>query len=208
MCGAGQPSGSRTLNTFFKAMISTNIRNIPLQFETDESLFSPRGIDRGTLAMLSVINPGTDDYILDLGCGYGVVGVWTAKLAGERNVVMCDSDPKAVEMSERNAALNNLDVEVIRSDGFDGLSMKDFTLILSNPPYHADFSIPKKFIEKGFNHLRIGGKMIMVTKRKEWYKNKFIAIFGGVNMRDIDGYHVFTGIKKTADYAKTGGRKG
>jgi 16S rRNA (guanine1207-N2)-methyltransferase len=69
MCGAGQPYGSRTLNTFFKAMISTNIRNIPLQFKTDKSLFSPRGIDRGTLVMLSVINPGADDYILDLGCG-------------------------------------------------------------------------------------------------------------------------------------------
>ncbi len=189
-------------------MISTNIRNIPLQFETDESLFSPRGIDRGTLAMLSVINIGTEDYILDLGCGYGVIGIWAAKLAGERNVVMCDSDPKAVEMSKRNAALNNLDIEVIQSDGVDGLSRKDFTLILSNPPYHADFAIPKKFIEKGFNHLRIGGRMIMVTKRKEWYKNKFIAIFGGVNIRDIGGYHVFTGIRKRTDYAKTGGRKG
>lgn len=62
---------------------------------------------------------------------------------------------------------------------FEFDSDKDFTLILSNTPYHNDFSIAKHFIKEGFRRIVIGGKMIMVTKRKDWYKNKFISIFGG-----------------------------
>ncbi|WP_408605614.1 methyltransferase [Bariatricus massiliensis] len=51
------------------------------------------------------------------------------------------------------------------SDGFRNVPDNDFTLILSNPPYHTDFSVPKHFIEVGFKKLVIGGKLIMVTKR-------------------------------------------
>ena len=65
----------------------------------------------------------------------------------------------------------------------------------------ADFSIPKHFIEKGFNRLRIGGKMYMVTKRKDWYKNKLSAIFGGVKIYEIDGYFVFCAEKRNSKYS-------
>jgi 16S rRNA (guanine1207-N2)-methyltransferase len=93
-------------------------------------------------------------------------------------------------------------VKTIQSDGFTNLDEKDFTLILCNPPYHTDFSVAKTFIEKGFNRLCIGGRMYMVTKRKEWYKNKLIAIFGGVQIWEINGYYVFMSIKKSRTYAK------
>lgn len=69
----------------------------------------------------------------------------------------------------------------------------DFTLILSNPPYHTDFSVPKHFIEIGFKKLVLGGKLIMVTKRLDWYKNKLTSIFGGVK---INGYYVFIAEKR------------
>jgi 16S rRNA (guanine1207-N2)-methyltransferase len=182
-------------------MITAEIKNIPLKFDTDPSLFSPNAIDRGTLAMLSVVDLAPQDTVLDLGCGYGAVGIWAGKITGGMNVVMSDINPLAVEFARKNAGLNQLDVEVVESDGFEKITRNDFTLILSNPPYHADFSVPKKFIEKGFNRLVIGGKMVMVTKRKEWYKNRFISIFGGVKIHEIDGYYVFVGIKKQRDYS-------
>lgn len=72
----------------------------------------------------------------------------------------------------------------------------DFTLILCNPPYHADFSVPKKFIEVGFRKLAMGGKLVMVTKRLDWYKNKLISVFGGVKVREIQGYYVFAAEKR------------
>jgi len=153
--------------------------------------------------MLSVVELTNNDKLLDLGCGYGVVGIYAAKLIGAQNIIMNDIDSKNIELSKINAEINEVGaVKIIQSDGFKNITETDFTQILSNPPYHADFSVPKHFIEKGFNRLKIGGKMFMVTKRKDWYKNKFIAIFGGVKIYEIDGYYVFCAEKRRKQYAK------
>ena len=152
--------------------------------------------------MLSATNLSADDKLLDLGCGYGVVGIYAAKLIGQQNVVMSDIDEKCIKLSKKNAERNNAaEVKIVLSDGFRSIDDKDFSLILSNPPYHADFSVPKHFIEKGFNRLKIGGEMLMVTKRKDWYKNKLAAIFGGVKVSEHDGYFVFCAEKRSISYA-------
>ena len=91
-------------------------------------------------------------------------------------------------------------------DALTNVPGSDFDIILSNPPYHTDFKVAKTFIEKGFNRLKIGGKMLMVTKRKDWYKNKLIAIFGGVKIYEEDGYFVFEAQKRSASYASKKGK--
>lgn len=183
-------------------MIKVKIKDIDMKFNTSEEVFSPRNIDQGTLAMLSQVEFSEDDKVLDLGCGYGIVGILSAKMIGGKNVVMTDVDSSAVNLSRKNAALNNVeDVKIYQSNGLKDMKEKDFTMILSNPPYHADFSVPKEFIEKGFNRLKVGGKMYMVTKRKEWYKNKLLSIFGGVKITEIDGYYVFMTEKRNSTYS-------
>lgn len=188
--------------------IRETIKGFDLVFETEDGAFSPHNVDKGTLAMLSVVDLNDSDRVLDLGCGYGVVGILAAKLVGTDNVVMIDKDELAVQLSEKNARLNDLDgLKIYKSDGFSDLKEKDFTLILSNPPYHTDFSVAKEFIEKGFNRLSIGGKMFMVTKRDLWYRNKLTSIFGGVKVWNIDGFFVFMAMKKGSTYAKMKGSK-
>ena len=183
-------------------MFIHTINNIQLKFETRNNVFSPNNADKGTLAMLSAVNFLPTDKLLDLGCGYGLVGIYAAKFIPQQNIVMSDIDKNCVELSEKNAGLNDVNnVRIILSNGFENISDNDFTLILSNPPYHADFSLPKRFIEKGFNRLTIGGKMFMVTKRKDWYKNKLTAIFGGVKVSQIDGYFVFCAEKRSFKYS-------
>lgn len=183
-------------------MITTEINGVPLRFETSPALFSPNGLDAGTRAMLACVSFSPEDKLLDLGCGYGAVGIYAAKLIGGGNVTMTDIDQSAVAAAERNARLNGVPgIRILQSDGFENLGDTGYTLILSNPPYHSDFSVAKHFIEKGFNRLALGGKMAMVTKRREWYKNKFISIFGGVSIREIDGYFVFTAEKRKEKYA-------
>jgi 16S rRNA (guanine1207-N2)-methyltransferase len=120
---------------------------------------------------------------------------------------MVDRDPLAVQLARENALLNKVSkVSVYESDGFTNMSELGFDIILSNPPYHADFSVPKAFIEKGFNRLVMGGRMYMVTKRDKWYKNKLIAIFGGTQITEIDGYYVFMAEKRSTQYARKRGR--
>jgi len=173
-----------------------------MKFYTSKEAFSPQNIDRGTLAMLSTVEFKKKGKVLDLGCGYGIVGILSAKIVGDSNVVMTDIDEGAVTLARENIALNDVEgIKVYQGDGFKNINEKDFTLILSNPPYHADFSVPKEFIEKGFNRLTLGGRMFMVTKRKDWYKNKFIAIFGGVKITEIDGYFIFMSEKKNSTYS-------
>ena len=119
---------------------------------------------------------------------------------------MSDVDANAVDAARANAGRNGVGgVKIVVSDGFDGVDDAGFDFILSNPPYQTDFAVAKKFIEKGFNRLKIGGRMVMVTKRLDWYRNKLKAIFGGVRVREIDGYYVFEAEKRSPRYANAPG---
>ena len=172
--------------------IKFTYKDIPMGFVTNCKVFSPRNVDVGTMAMLSHVEFSKGDKVLDLGCGYGVVGIVAAKLIGDSNVTMCDISYDAIALAKRNIELNDVqNVKVIQSNALEKIEDTDFTIILANPPYHVDFSVPKAFIEQGYRKLLNGGKMYMVTKRKEWYKNKFISVFGGVKIYECDGYYVF-----------------
>ncbi|MBP5492314.1 MAG: methyltransferase [Clostridiales bacterium] len=174
-----------------------------IRIKTDSSLFSPRGQDAGTRLMLSHVELKEGDKVLDLGCGVGIVGLWAARRIGGENVVLTDIDPKAVAISHENFEQNSINgATFVCGPDLSAVPDNDFTWILSNPPYHTDFSVAKAFIEKGFNRLKTGGCMVLVTKRKEWYKNKMIAIFGGVKIYEQDGYFVFISVKKSDKYAK------
>lgn len=176
--------------------------NQPLEIETTEGLFSPRGADAGTLSMVSAVELESGQKLLDLGCGAGLVGIAAAKVLGEENVWMTDVDPAAVRCAAENAKRNGVEnVHLCCGDTLDAVDASGFDWILSNPPYHADFSVAKKFIEKGFNRLKLGGKLVMVVKRELWYRNKLTAIFGGVRMQEIGGYFVFTAEKRSERYA-------
>jgi 16S rRNA (guanine1207-N2)-methyltransferase len=183
-------------------VIHAEVLGHAVRFETRPGLFSPASLDAGTLAMLGLARFDEDDKVLDLGCGYGLVGVTVALEIGPNRVWMLDVDPTAVACARRNLVLNGVaGAKVVESDGFRGLSEIGFTKILCNPPYHADFSVAKHVIEKGFNRLVVGGALWMVTKREAWYRNKLTAIFGGVRVHAADGYVVFEAVKKSANYA-------
>lgn len=165
--------------------------------ETGDYYFSPKGIDKGTLFMLSKVQVTKEDKVLDLGCGYGVVGIFVAKEIGGERVVMSDISEEALVLTNANLELNGLEhVRVVKSNGLKEIPDNDFTLILSNPPYHTDFSVAKAFIEDSYKRLEIGGKMIMVTKRLTWYRNKLTAVFGGVKVYEQNGYYVFVTEKR------------
>ncbi|KQW77629.1 methyltransferase [Devosia sp. Root413D1] len=185
-------------------MLVVTIGAVTLRLQTEPGLFSPQWADAGTLAMLSLITFDPKDKVLDLGCGYGLVGILAAHHVSPAQVLMVDNDPTAVAIARRNADANGVpNVTVGLSDGLRGTRESGFTKIISNPPYHVDFSVPKHFIEKGFNRLVLGGTMWMVTKRRDWYRNKLGAIFGGCRVNEIGGYYVFEATKLRSTYARS-----
>ncbi len=178
-------------------MIEQTVLGVKLTLETNDKIFSPHAVDTGTLAMLSEVSFSQEDKVLDLGCGCGVVGITAANLIGADRVVMCDIDEAAVEVSQKNAERNGVGgVKILRSDGLEAVDDEDFTIILSNPPYHTDFAVAKGFIENGYKKLALNGRMVMVTKRLDWYKNKLTSVFGGVRVVEKDGYFVFVSEKR------------
>ena len=178
-------------------MLEPVIKNVALKLNSDPAIFSPNAVDAGTLAMLSVVDFLPEDKVLDLGCGCGVVGILAAKFLGEERVVLCDISGMAVKVASENAGWNGVSgVSVRQSDAYENIPERDFTLILSNPPYHTDFAVAKEFLEGGYKRLVTGGRMVMVTKRLTWYKNKLTAVFGGVKVSEIEGYYVFTAEKR------------
>lgn len=177
-------------------MYQVTVGDVSLNLETNERIFSPAHADKGTLAMLSKVSFSPSDRVLDLGCGCGIVGIYACKLGAQ--VLMTDYAEDAVEIARQNCALNDCDCQVIQSDAFSNIDEVLFTKILSNPPYHTDFSVAKRFIEGAFRHLEVGGQLIMVTKRLDWYRNKLRTVFGGVQVSEVDGYYVFMAEKRSA----------
>lgn len=167
-----------------------------IELDTSPELFSPNAPDKGTLAMLANTEIKPTDKVLDLGCGCGIVGIYAAKLTGADKVTMTDVSETAAQIAKQNAVKNGFpEMTVLCGSAYENVTDSDFTLILSNPPYHTDFSVAKEFIEGGYKRLVTGGRMVMVTKRLDWYKNKLISVFGGVRVTEVDGYYIFTAEK-------------
>jgi 16S rRNA (guanine1207-N2)-methyltransferase len=179
-----------------------DICGVSLALATAPRLFSPRGLDAGSRFLLETVSLGEDERVCDLGCGYGPVGICVAKRIGAERVVMIDQDRAAVDLALANAAHNEVPgVTVIEADGFANVDEAGFTWILCNPPYHVDWAVPKRFIRKGFNRLRIGGKMALVVKRRDWYETQLKAVFGGSTCHERDGYHVLIAERRRAQWA-------
>lgn len=179
--------------------MNIELKGVEMEMLSAPGLFSPAHPDRGTLAMLSRVEFSPGQRVMDLGCGWGLVGVLAARICGAENVYMCDIDPAAVETARLNAAINGVPgVNICVSDGFKAVDTAGFDLILSNPPYQTDFSVAKAFIEKGFNRLKTGGWMHIVVKREKWYLNKMRAVFGGAVSRETDGYYVISAQRRAA----------
>ena len=184
-------------------MIEQTIGERLFRFNTADRLFSASHVDLGTLFLIRCLEIPPEGKLLDLGCGYGPIGLYMAAHAGPERVTMLDIDPSATRYARENAALNELDgIRFISGDGLSALPDAGYALIACHPPYHSDFSVAKSFIEKGFNRLTIGGEMYMVVRRELWYRNKLTAIFGGLKIYEQDGYFVLRAQKRSEKYAR------
>ena len=177
-------------------MLTINYQATSLQFETDAEVFSPRGLDLGTESMMEQLRTEDGQRVLDLGCGFGFVGIYLATQYPHDQVTMVDVDQNAVGLSKLNAKHNQVTPTILQSNGFEKLGDQTFDLILSNPPYHTDFAIAKEFIEDGHRHLAMGGHLYMVTKRRKWYENKIRSTFGNVQVTELNDYCVFYAEKR------------
>ncbi|WP_462321350.1 class I SAM-dependent methyltransferase [Halochromatium sp.] len=162
--------------------IQADLRGQPLRFESTWGLFSPREIDEGTRLLLQHIKVEPDADCLDLGCGYGPIGLTLAALAPQGQTLMVDKDFVAVDFAQRNAALNGLqNASSLLSNGFDQIpSAARFDLIASNVPAKVGKELLALLLHDAHRHLRPGGQLYLVTISglRAFIKRNLQEVFG------------------------------
>lgn len=141
--------------------------DIEMTFKTDNGLFSKEHVDYASNILMHEI-PELNGKVLDLGCGYGPIGITMSK-AYDVDVTMVDVNPKAVNFSKINCEINGVNGEVIESDGFANVSGV-FDAIILNPPIHAGKKVIYQMYEDAYDHLVDGGRFYIVIQKKHGAK--------------------------------------
>ena len=152
-------------------------------FATDTGVFSRGAIDRGTELLALALRLGPGDHVLDLGCGYGVLGIVASSLAPNGRVVMTDVNERAVELARRNVHTNAVPHVDVRLGAFyEPVKGERFDAIVTNPPIRAGKEVVFRIVDEAPSHLRPNGSLWMVARTKQGAKSieaRIAAAFGG-----------------------------
>ncbi|MDQ8737773.1 class I SAM-dependent methyltransferase [Paenibacillus sp. LHD-38] len=177
-----------------------SLRGFSFRFMTDAGVFSKSGVDYGSQVLIDALELSANAKVLDVGCGYGPIGLTSAKLADQGRVTMIDINERAVELSKENAKLNQIsNVTVLQSDLFEAVKEMKFDVIVTNPPIRAGKSVVHRIFEEGFGLLEQGGSMWVVIQKKQGApsaKAKLESLFEEVEEVTKDkGYRIFRAVK-------------
>ena len=139
------------------------------RFKTDNGVFSKKEVDFGSRLLIEAFSyPEVDGDILDVGCGYGPIGLSIAKDAKDRKVHMVDVNERALALAKENAALNQIDnVVIYESDRLLQVKGNKFAGILTNPPIRAGKKIVHDIFEQSYEHLINNGELWVVIQKKQ-----------------------------------------
>jgi len=152
-----------------------------LVFHTTWGLFSPKGIDDGTRLLLEHLDVQPDDRTLDLGCGYGPLGIAIAKTTPQGRCVMVDKDFVAVDYARRNAEANGLEnVEVLLSNGVEQVPPQSFTLSVTHLPAKTSKEHYYLFFHDIRERLVPGGRfyVVVISGLRQFIARAFEEVFG------------------------------
>ncbi|HLS20883.1 MAG TPA: class I SAM-dependent methyltransferase [Bacillota bacterium] len=174
----------------------TTLRNYNLSFTTDFGVFSREKVDFGSRVLIeSFIEPAIDGKILDLGCGYGPVGLAVAASFPERQIVMADINERAISLAKHNANINQItNVQIVASDRFSQIS-DTFAAILLNPPIRAGKKVVYDLFTESYHSLKKHGEFWIVIQKKQGAPSaakKLEELFKNVSLIERKkGYHIY-----------------
>ena len=148
--------------------INFSYRNKQLLFLADAGVFSKSRVDFGTVLLLNSINSDlAGKKVLDIGCGYGAIGLSLAKVFPSATIEMTDVNQRALALARRNAEANEIkNVKIYESNLYENISSR-FDVIVSNPPIRAGKKIVHEIVEKAFEYLNPGGELWVVIRKKQ-----------------------------------------
>ena len=165
-------------------------RGIPLSFQTDAGVFSKGEVDTGTRLLLEALPEEMTGDILDLGCGWGVIGITVKRKWPETRVMMADVNTRALELSRENAKRNRAGVTCVESDGMAALTGKTFDAVITNPPIRAGKQVIYRMFADAAKSLKPGGALYLVIRKQQGAEScmKYLqTIFQSVEKLDRSG---------------------
>jgi len=169
--------------------IEYKVKDISLRLTTDAGVFSKNRVDYGSHVLIQSLPPLSGD-ILDLGCGYGVIGLSLAKLNPDSYVTLVDINERAVALTQENIRLNNIpNARAFQSNGFENVEGK-YRAIVSNPPIRAGKGVIYPLFEESIQYLLPGASLFLVIQKKQGAKSavdKLISVFGNCDVINKEG---------------------
>ncbi len=149
-------------------LFKTTINELPFSFWSDNGVFSKSKLDYGTRLLLETI-PNLNGDVLDLGCGYGPIGIYIAK-KHSINVDMIDVNNRALLLSQKNSKVNNVETTVFESEGYSNISKK-YDYIITNPPIRVGKEMLYDLLFNGINYLKNNGELWLVIHKDQGAKS-------------------------------------
>lgn len=170
-----------------------------MNFLTDAGVFSKKMIDFGSQVLLSCLAFQPGETVLDVGCGYGPLGLSLAKAQGV-HATMVDVNTRALDLAQKNAAFNQVQATIFQSNVYDQVE-GCFDHIISNPPIRAGKKVVHEVLSGSFDHLKPGGDLTIVIQKKQGApsaKAKMEEVFGNCEILKKDkGYYILRSEKTT-----------
>ena len=183
-----------------RKLISDHIRGVTVEFVTVPGVFSPDRIDEGTKLLIEHAQVGEGYVVLDMGCGYGAIGITIAKAVPSVTVYMVDINHTAAKLARLNARLNGVEdrVRVVTGDLYGPVAGMVFDTILSNPPLSAGMDVVARLVAEAPRHLKPGGTLqLVVSQGAEAVGKAMEEAFGNVRtLAAKKGYRVLLSEKR------------
>lgn len=177
------------------------LRGFNFKFTTDNGVFSKNTVDYGSRALLDAVDLSETPAgpILDMGCGYGPIGMTLAKLAPERQIDMVDVNERALGLAQKNCDLNQIqNVAIFESAEYQNVTAQ-YAAILTNPPIRAGKTVVQNILKGAYDHLLSDGELDVVIQKKQGApsaKQLMADTFGNVQIIHKDkGYYILQSIK-------------
>ena len=161
-------------------------------FLTDSGVFSKKMVDYGSQVLLNTLDFEKGKTLLDLGCGYGPLGISLAKVQGVKPT-MVDINNRAIDLAKQNGQKNGVEADIFQSDIYEKVN-GTFDYIISNPPIRAGKQVVHTIISESINYLKVDGNLTIVIQKKQGApsaKAKMEEVFGNVEILKRDkGYYI------------------
>ncbi|MFC5468776.1 class I SAM-dependent methyltransferase [Cohnella suwonensis] len=151
-----------------KQVIEATLRGHKLKLTSDAGVFSRDGVDYGSRVLIEHMDIPQQASVLDVGCGYGPIGLIAARLAPQGHATLIDINERAVGLATANAKANGIEnVIIAQSDLYSAVVNRTFDVILSNPPIRAGKAVVHRLFAESFDRLNPGGTFWIVIQKKQ-----------------------------------------